>query len=171
MELDWSTTWLLVSTCPSEVRIMPVPAACEEPTTVLMSTMAGSTRAAICLASRLPVAGAVVGLAMAIGDWTTVGVLRALARPQPTPMPVPPAAIIATRKETTIQRQRFGSPRCGGVGGGGGGGTQLVSGAVAVSATGPTGWYGSTGFICDIGFPSASCSIWSFNKMAPQPLK
>ena len=46
-----STTWLLVRTSPDEVRIMPVPAACPVPwavlTTVLMSTMAGSTLLAI----------------------------------------------------------------------------------------------------------------------------
>src|SRR4029077_21166671 len=124
MLIEPLTTWCLVSTSPSEVMIMPVPAACPLPVIVLMSTIAGLTFVAIALASRLPLVGA-VGLAIAIGDWTDDGLLSALARPQPTPMPLPPAASAATTKETTIQRHRCGSLRCGGVvGGGGGGGVQ-----------------------------------------------
>src|ERR1700674_2136742 len=123
MVVEPSTTWLLVSTSPSAVTIMPVPAAAPVPRTVLISTMAGSTLAAIAFTSRLPLDGALFGLAIASGDWTAVCGLSALARPQPTPMPVPPAAIAAMRNEMMIQRRRCGSPRVGG-GGGGGGGTQ-----------------------------------------------
>jgi hypothetical protein len=47
--------------------IIPVPDADPEPRTVLISTIAGSTLAAIAFASRLPFVGA-VGLAIAIGD-------------------------------------------------------------------------------------------------------
>src|SRR6266849_3408156 len=51
MLIEPSTTWLLVSTSPDDVMIMPVPAAAPFPLvgwmTVLMSTIAGSTLAAI----------------------------------------------------------------------------------------------------------------------------
>src|ERR1700694_683246 len=123
MVVEPSTTWLFVRTSPLAVTIMPVPAAVPVRRTVLMSTRAGSTLAAIAFMSRLPLDGAVFGLAIVSGDWTAACGLSALARPQPTPMPVPPAAIAATRSETMIQRPRCGSPRAGG-GGGGGGGTQ-----------------------------------------------
>src|SRR3979490_726650 len=175
MVVEPSTTWLFLRTSPFEGRVMPVPDACPEPTTVLMSTIAGSTLAAIALASRLPLEGAVVGLAIAIGDWTvTRGVLSALARPQPTPMPLPPAAIATTSIETTIPRQMWGSPREGGAGGGGGGGAQY-SGAgaagTAVSPLGAAGWFGS-GLSWDMGFTSASCAIWFLDPtMRGQPLR
>src|SRR5487761_1349570 len=112
MLVEPSTTWLLVSTSPSGVRIWPVPASFPEEVIVLMSTIA--------LASRLPLFGTVVGLAIAMGALGIVGVPRALARPQPTPTPRPPAAKAASRNATTIQRPTWGSER----GGGGGGGTQ-----------------------------------------------
>src|SRR5260370_2225828 len=53
-----STTWLLVSASPDEVMMIPVPAAAQEPLevwmTVLMSTIAGSTRAAMACALSVP---------------------------------------------------------------------------------------------------------------------
>src|SRR5437660_112489 len=53
-----STTWLLVSTSPDGVTIIPVPAAALLPfdvwTTVLMSTIAGSTLAAMADALMVP---------------------------------------------------------------------------------------------------------------------
>ncbi len=58
MLIEPSTTWLLVSTSPDGVMIMPVPAAAPVPLlvwmTVLMSTIAGSTLAAIACTSRVP---------------------------------------------------------------------------------------------------------------------
>src|ERR1700694_5754280 len=58
MLVDPSTTWLLVRTSPEEVMIIPVPAAAPEPVlvwmTVLMSTIAGSTLAAIACALSVP---------------------------------------------------------------------------------------------------------------------
>src|SRR6202521_1643914 len=135
MLVEPSTTWLLVRTSPLEVRIMPVPAAVPEPVTVLMSTTAGSTLAAIACAFRLPVLGAAgwIGACVWIGTSATgavtageaIGVddLSARARPQPTPTPLPPAAMAATTKATTIQRQTCGAPEVGGAGGAGGGGT------------------------------------------------
>src|ERR1700730_11452041 len=58
MLIEPSTTWLLVSTSPDGVTIIPVPAAAPFPlvvwTTVLMSTTAGSTLAAIACALMVP---------------------------------------------------------------------------------------------------------------------
>src|ERR1700687_4417169 len=135
MLVEPSTTWLLVRTSPLEVRIMPVPAAVPDPVTVLMSTTAGSTLAAIAWAFRLPELGATgwsgawgwLGTsatgAVATGEAVGGDDLLARARPQPTPTPLPPAAMAATTKATTIQRQTCGAPEVGGSGGAGGGGT------------------------------------------------
>src|ERR1700692_2882149 len=49
MLVERSTTWLFVRISPFDVRISPVPAAWPDPTTVLMSTIAGSTLAALAL--------------------------------------------------------------------------------------------------------------------------
>src|SRR5260370_10372500 len=58
MLIDWSTTWLLVSPSPDDVMIIPVPEAAPVEvavwTTVLMSTRAGSTFAAMACALIVP---------------------------------------------------------------------------------------------------------------------
>jgi hypothetical protein len=66
MLVDPVTTWLLVRISPDEETIMPVPAAWPLPSVVLMSTIAGSTFAAIALALVLP--EPVLGVAALIGD-------------------------------------------------------------------------------------------------------
>src|SRR5260370_27045644 len=70
MLVEPSTTWLLVSASPEEVMIIPVPAAAPEPLEVwmivLMSTIAGSTLAAIACALSVPF-GLLDGLTGEIG--------------------------------------------------------------------------------------------------------
>src|SRR5207237_7977816 len=73
MLVDWLTTWLLVRISPVELMIMPVPAAWLDPTVVLMSTIAGSTFAAIALAVPLPSDGVVPGVAAGMGGSRVVG--------------------------------------------------------------------------------------------------
>src|SRR5216684_1206514 len=151
MLVEPSTTWLLVSTSPDEVMIMPVPAAAPEPLevwmTVLMSTIAGSTLAAIACALSVPFwFGA--GLTGAIGAvevegslvfgsaafWVACDERRYWDMVKPMPIPPPAARIVATTVPTASQRPneergaaaggRYG---CGGAnqpsGVGGGGGT------------------------------------------------
>src|ERR1700730_10877647 len=73
MLVEPETTWLLVSTSPDEVRMMPVPAALPPWMTVFMSTTTGSILAAS--AARL---GLTADGAAAAGAWghARVGPLR-----------------------------------------------------------------------------------------------
>src|SRR5487761_507521 len=107
MLVERSTTWLFVRISPFEVRISPVPAAWPDPTTVLMSTRAGSTLAAMAAALLLPFEP---GLAGWIGEpgcggcWTAgwllfCATLLLIVRARLQPMPAPAAA--ATTAATT----------------------------------------------------------------------
>src|SRR6266851_5103034 len=142
MLIEPSTTWLLVSTSPVDVTIMPVPAAAPVPvlvwTTVLMSTIAGATLAVTCVRLSVPFwfaegVAATIG-ALELAGWLVCGWVavcatcaagcryRAIVRPMPRP---PPAArIVATMVTTAIQRPQ--GSRCGAGGMYGGGGYQPV---------------------------------------------
>src|ERR1700756_4425630 len=91
MVVEPVTTWLLVRISPVELMIMPVPAAWPLPRVVLMSTIAGSTFAAIALTLVPP--EPVLGVAALIGDSGVVALadsrvgLTARARLQPMPAP------------------------------------------------------------------------------------
>src|SRR5579864_284101 len=133
-----STTWLLVNTSPVEEMIWPVPAAWLEPTTVLMSTRAGSTLPATAAASRLPACDPLLGLAGTIGAcgdgawgaWVEPGaggwaltcavVARwsiARARLKPTPAPAAAAMIAASTTPAAIRchRELSGDAGAGGI--------------------------------------------------------
>src|SRR5437588_1604264 len=143
MLVDWLTTWLLVRISPVELMIMPVPAAWLVPTVVLMSTIAGSTLAAIALAVPLPADGVVPGVAAWMGvsgvvvAWATGRLLTTRARLQPIPAP---ATAATTAMSTTKAAMRCHTEVGGGGGaaihGGGGpvlsvpGGSKFCSGAV-----------------------------------------
>src|SRR2546429_7812345 len=95
MLVEPATTWLFVSTSPDEESTIPVPAARPfwYPSTVLMSTTAGSTFVAIALVSAGPgvarTAGA--GVPPPRGPGPTVGAGgRRAPRPVPHPPPEPP---------------------------------------------------------------------------------
>src|SRR4029077_1462931 len=132
MLIDWSTTWLFVSTSPDEVMIIPVPEAAPVDvavwTTVLMSTMAGSTLAAIACALIVPLwlvdgvtaemgavelAGSECWDALATGAWLEECRYRAMVRPIPTPKA--PAKMVAAIVPAASQRPQAG------LGGGAGG--------------------------------------------------
>src|SRR6266851_5183021 len=104
MLIDWSTTWLFVNTSPDDVMIIPVPEAAPVEvavwTTVLMSTRAGSTLAAMACALIVPlwlVDGVTAEMgaveldgseccgALATGVWLEECRYRAMVRPMPTP--------------------------------------------------------------------------------------
>src|ERR1700730_773000 len=124
-------TWLLVSTSPDEVMIIPVPAAEPVPfevaMTVLMSTIAGSTLAAMAGALNVPfwlvegeagaigaseLEGATVGR---VADWVVCDVCRYRAMVRPMPIPPPAARMVATTVTTATHRPM---PWCwGGAGG------------------------------------------------------
>src|SRR5260370_37897350 len=106
MLVEPSTTWLLVRTAQDEVMIIPVPAAAPEPLevwmTVLMSTIAGSTMAAMACALSVPFwlgdgltgeIGAVeVGGSLALGTaalWFACDEGRYWDMVKPRPMPPP----------------------------------------------------------------------------------
>src|SRR5260370_32620079 len=107
------TRWLLVSTSPDEVMIIPVPAAAPDPVEVwmivLMSTIAGSTLAAIACALSEPfwfgdgltgemgaveVAGSLVFGTAAF--WVACDERRDWDIVKPMPMPPPAPRIVAT---------------------------------------------------------------------------
>src|ERR1700693_4105270 len=130
MLVDRSTTWLLGRIAPFEVMICPVPAAWPDPTTVLMSTMAGSTLAAMAsVLSFPPVFGAgwigEPGCAgCSVMGWGLVGAVplcaltvRASLQPIPAPAAAAITAAMTTPAATWCQTELF----TGGAGGGGGG--------------------------------------------------
>src|SRR5438552_18156423 len=157
MLVDWLTTWLLVRISPVELMSVPVPAARLDPTVVLMSTIAGSTLAAIALAVPLPADGVVPGVAAWMGvsgvvvAWATGRLFTTRARLQPIPAP---ATAATTAMSTTKAAMRCHTEVGGGGGaaihGGGGpvrsvpGGSQFGSGAVGRPC--PSSW----GFCSDI---------------------
>src|SRR5712691_666893 len=125
MLIDWSTTWLLVRTSPDEVTIIPVPDAAPVEvavwTTVLMSTRAGSTLAAIACALMVPLwlvdgvtaeigavelDGSVLCGALAVGVWLDECRYRAIVRPMPTPKA--PASMVAAMVPAASQRPHVG---------------------------------------------------------------
>src|SRR5260370_5103556 len=104
MLIDWSTTWLLVRTSPDDVMIIPVPEAAPVEvavwTTVLMSTRAGSTFAAMACALIVPLwlldgvtadigamelDGSELCGALATGVWLDDCNYPAMLSPMPTP--------------------------------------------------------------------------------------
>src|SRR5258706_5544052 len=132
MLIDWSTTWLFVSTSPDEVMIIPVPEAAPVEvavwTTVLMSTSAGSTVAAMACALIVPLwfvdgvtaemgavelDGSELFGAVATGVWVEECRYRAMVRPMPTPNA--PATMVAAMVPAASQRPHAGR----GAGGGG----------------------------------------------------
>src|ERR1700751_1401234 len=124
MLVDPVTTWFLVRISPVELMIMPVPAAWPLPSVVLMSTIAGSTLAAIALTLELP--EPVPGVAALIGDSGVVAFADwwdgLTARPRLPPMP-PPAAAATTAISTMKAAILFqNEPGCGGGGVGAHGG-------------------------------------------------
>src|SRR5258708_36531587 len=125
MLIDWSTTWLFVSTSPDDVMIIPVPEAAPVEvavwTTVLMSTRAGSTLAAIACALIVPlwlVEGVTAEMgaveldgselfgAVATGVWGEECRYRAMVRPMPTPKA--PATMVAAMVPAPSQRPHAG---------------------------------------------------------------
>src|SRR5207302_11320759 len=110
---------LLLRTSPVEQMIIPFPAAWLVPTVVLMSTIAGSTLAAIALAVPLPADGVVPGVAAWMGvsgvvvAWATGRLFTTRARLQPIPAP---ATAATTAMSTTKAAMRCHTE----VGGGGG---------------------------------------------------
>src|SRR5690242_18498709 len=140
------TTWLLVRISPVELMIIPVPAALLDPMTVLMSTMAGSTFAAIASAVVPPDDGLVLGVAGVIGDSAggvvaeaTGRLLTTRARLQPMPAPATAAttAISTTKAAMRCQTE---------VGGGGGAGAHAGGGSSV--------WPGGSGRV-----PPLSCGF------------
>src|SRR5258708_7456613 len=121
MLIDWSTTWLFVNTSPDDVMIIPVPEAAPVEvavwTTVLMSTRAGSTLAAMFCALIVPLwlgdgltaemgavelAGSECCGALATGVWLEECRYRAIVRPMPTPKA--PAKMVAAILPAASQR-------------------------------------------------------------------
>src|ERR1700694_1971902 len=109
MLVDPETTWLLVSTSPVEVRMMPVPAAAPDPLadwmTVFTSTTNGSPLAAIAVALGEPADGAGVCGTVAIGLCSDVvetawvcARLQPMARPPTSPIRQIARAIVAIRR-------------------------------------------------------------------------
>src|SRR5436305_1397663 len=108
MLVDPVTTWLLVRISPVGLMSMPEPAAWLDPSTVLMSTIAGLTLAAIAAASPLdePVPGVagvigvvgVMGEGVCVVDWAIWCEVTARARLHPIPAP---AAAATTAIRTT----------------------------------------------------------------------
>src|SRR4029077_2632114 len=156
MAVDPSTTWLLVSTSPEEVTIIPVPAAAALPLlvwmTVLMSTIAGSTIAAMACALSAPFwvgdgftgeIGAVdVGGSLLFGKaalWVACAEWRYCDIAKPMPIPPPAAIMVATMVPTATQRPHVGrGAGDGGVYGGGG-------------VSQPSGAGGGAGICCSCG--------------------
>src|SRR5712672_887445 len=107
--------------------IMPVPAAWPDPTTVLMSTIAGSTLAAMACALRLPPLLGLVGWS-GDSDWVdgcvtwAVGVCELMVRARLHPSPAPAAAAMTASTTTPAARRCQKLLLTGGAGGAGGGG-------------------------------------------------
>src|SRR5256885_2809509 len=119
IEMEPSTTWLFVSTSPVEVMISPVPAAWLVPlavwTTVLMSTMAGMTFAAMAegFVEPVPALGE-TGVTVWIGaSAAALWLVMNRARFQPTPMP-PPVATITAAMTAAVRRFAYPGPWVGG---------------------------------------------------------
>src|SRR5919108_1152913 len=94
MLVDPVTTWLFVRISPVGLISIPVPAAWPLPSTVLMSTIAGRTLAAMASVLVVPVGGELVpGVTCVIGVsgcdvfWAVWWLLTARARLQPIPAP------------------------------------------------------------------------------------
>src|ERR1700693_5552970 len=165
MLVDRATAWLLVSISPFEVMICPVPAAWPDPTTVLMSTMAGSTLAAMASVLSLPpVFGAgwigepgcagcsVMGWVLVCAVPLCALIVRARLQPIPAPAAAAITAAMTTPAATWCQTELF----TGGAGGGGGaqagtGDPAPEGGSSEWSGGGPSGR--SLGWFCisDIG--------------------
>ncbi len=164
MLIDWSTTWLLVSTSPVEVMIIPVPAAAPVPldpwTTVLMSTIAGSTLAAMAAALIVPfwLADGVTAAMGAVDEegslvcgsvavWAGWDVWRYRDTVRPMPMPPPAARMVAAMVPTASQRPHDGR------GAGAGAGTQPsgAGGGAGTSDCGSISDIGSTPILHSVG--------------------
>ena len=120
-------TWLLVSTVPEAVMIMPVPSSPPADPLAVMSTVAGSTRAAMEETLRLEPGGP---LRMAVGSREPEGLVDLLVTASVTPAPAPPAMTMTATSATTqgTRRERDGSGSGGGPYDGGG------------AASGEEGW-------------------------------
>src|SRR2546430_5613125 len=119
IEMEPSTRWLFVSTSPVEVMISPVPAAWLVPlavwTTVLMSTMAGMTFAAMAegFVEPVPALGE-TGVTVWIGaSAAALWLVMNRARFQPTPMP-PPVATMTAAMTAAVRRFAYPGPWAGG---------------------------------------------------------
>src|SRR5260370_41335857 len=125
MLIDWSTTWLFVNTARGDVMIIPVPEAAPVEvavwTTVLMSTRAGSTFAAVAGAlivrlwlvdgvtaemGAVELDGSELSGALATGVWLEECRYRAMVRPMPTPNA--PAKMVAAMVPAASQRPQAG---------------------------------------------------------------
>src|SRR2546425_3065035 len=166
MLIDPSTTWLLVSTSPDDVMIMPVPAAAPLVPdvlwmTVLMSTIAGSTLAAIACTLIVPfwfvdgltgeigaveLDGAVVCGNVAV--WAACEVCRYRAMVSPMPIPPAPARIVAAMVPTASQRPHEGR------------GARAV-GVYVGGISHPSGDGGGAGSCCSCGAGSLDCGFIS----------
>src|SRR2546429_8036829 len=138
------TTWLLVRISPVELMSMPVPAAAPLPRTVLMSTMAGLTLAAIAsvvLLGEVLVPGVTcwIDASGEVVAWATGRLLTARARPHPIPAP---AAAATTAMSTMNAAIRFQIE----AGRGGGAGIHCRGGPIASDAGRDSkGWPGGGG--------------------------
>src|SRR5919201_4526454 len=166
------TTWLLVMISPVGLMSMPVPEAWPLPSVVLMSTIAGITRAAIALALVLPFDEPVPGVTWVIGDsgwlvaWPTWWPLIVRARVNPMPAPAAAATMAIRTRNAATRLQKLS--RAGGGGGGahtGGGGADSGDGGSRLRSRSP-------GFISDI--DNNLRLPWYFelgSSFAPAPVK
>src|SRR5216683_285528 len=125
MLVDWTPPWMLVRTSPGDVMIITVPEAAPVEvavwTTVLMSTRAGSTFAAMACALIVPLwlvdgvtaemgavelDGSECCSALATGVWLEECRYRAMVRPMPTPKA--PAKMVAAIVPAASQRPQAG---------------------------------------------------------------
>src|SRR5882762_7094910 len=149
------TTWLLVRISPVELMSMPVPAAAPLPSTVLMSTMAGLTLAAIASVVLLgevlvPAVTCWIGASGEVVACATGRLLTARARPHPIPAP---AAAATTAMSTMNAAIRFQIE----AGRGGGAGIHWGGGPIAWDVGGESkAWSGGVGAGC-----SGSCGFSS----------
>src|SRR5207245_3105251 len=157
------TTWLLVRISPVELMSMPWPAAAPLPSTVLMSTMAGLTLAAIAfvvLLGEVLVPGVTcwMGASGEVVAWATGRLLTARARLHPIPAP---AAAATTAMSTMNAAIRFQIE----AGRGGGAGIHSGGGPIASGVGGESeawsdgvgaGCSGSRGFSSDIDLSSGN---------------
>src|SRR6267143_3686920 len=157
------TTWLLVRISPVELISIPVPAAAPLPRTVLMSTTAGLTlaaMAAVVLLGAVPVPGVTcwIGASGEVVAWATGRLLITRARLHPIPAPAAAATTAMSTMKAAI-RVQIEAGRGGGAGihGGGGAGASDVGGeSKAWSGALMAGWSGSWGFSSGIDLSSGN---------------